>query len=333
MKNILITGAAGFIGFHLAKSFSAKDAKVTVIDNLSRGRADAEFNDYIAAENVRYIQCDLTTPDYHTQLDDYYDEVYHLAAVNGTKFFYEKPQEVLRVNILALLYLLEWASPEHCGKFLFSSSSEAYAGTISAFPNAAAEMVPTREDIPLCIDDVFNARYSYGGSKLAGELLTINYLRSKGVPFSILRYHNVYGPRMGFEHVIPEFSKRIYDKQNPFEIYGGGDTRAFCYVTDAVAGTRLVMENSACDGHVVHVGNSLEETQILSLAEKMLKLAGFNAPLNVRPSKAGSVLRRCPDTGKLTKLTGYSPKVPLNEGLKLTLDWYMDYFGRNDAQK
>jgi len=331
MKNILITGAAGFIGFHLANSFYDKPVKVTVIDNLSRGKADEEFKKFINGKNIRYLQVDMTTTDYFTQLDNYYDEIYHLAAVNGTKYFYEKPQEVLRVNILSLIYLLEWISSDRCGKFLFTSSSEAYAGTIRAFPEGEKRYVPTKEDIPLCIDNVFNERYSYGGSKLAGELLTINYARSKKIPFSIVRYHNIYGPRMGFEHVIPEFSQRIYKKQNPFDIFGGDDTRAFCYITDAVAGTKMVMESKQCNGQVIHIGNNLEEIKIEELAKKMISICNLDTVLNIQPSKIGSVSRRCPDIQRINELTGYIPKVPLDEGLKHTISWYLDYFDKSSS--
>ena len=326
MKNILITGAAGFIGFHLAKSLSEEPVKITLIDNYSRGKADEEYCALTAGKNVRYLQADMQMPDYHAQLDDSYDEIYHLAAINGTKHFYERPDEVLRTNILSLLYLLEWINTERCGKFLFTSSSEAYAGTIRAFPEHEKTFLPTKEDIPLCIDDVFNERYSYGGSKLAGELLTINYMRRRKVPFSIVRYHNIYGPRMGFEHVIPEFCQRIHNKQNPFDVFGGDDTRAFCYITDAVSATRMVMENTRCDGHIVNIGNSLEEIKIAELAKKIIRLGKLDTELDNKPSKAGSVSRRCPDIQKLVELTEYAPQVTLDEGLKQTMDWYLSYY-------
>ena len=329
MKNILVTGAAGFIGFHLAQYLSETSAKITVIDNLSRGKADASFSELINKNNVRYIHADLTNIDYYNKLDTYYDEIYHLAAVNGTKYFYEKPQEVLRVNILALIFLLEWINNNNCGKFLFTSSSEAYAGTIRKFPEAEKYYLPTKEDIPLSIDDVFNERYSYGGSKLIGELLTINYLRSKKISFSIVRYHNVYGPRMGFEHVIPEFCRRIFDKKDPFDIFGGNDTRAFCYISDAIKATKMVMESNECNGNVFHVGNSNEEILIIDLAKKLINISGINTNLNIQSSKQGSVLRRCPDIGKLFKFTGFSPKVSLDEGLKLIYNWYINYFKEN----
>ncbi|HRU41869.1 MAG TPA: NAD(P)-dependent oxidoreductase [Candidatus Diapherotrites archaeon] len=325
MKKILVTGGAGFIGYHLACYLSSFPYEVTIIDNLSRGMMDEEFKALISKGNIIYINADLTVKDYYGTLADRYDYIYHLAAINGTKYFYEMPQEVLRVNILSLMNLLEWIDKDKCGKFLFTSSSEAYAGTIQSFSDCRS-FIPTKEDIPLVIDDVFNPRYSYGGSKLIGELLTINYCRTKAVPFSIVRYHNIYGPRMGFEHVMPEFCRRIYDKETPFDIFGGDETRAFCYVQDGVRATKLVMEASECDGGIFHIGNSLEEIRIEDMAKKLLVIAGCQVPLRINPAPQGCVSRRCPDTSKLNKYTGYMPEINLEKGLRLTYDWYMEAF-------
>ncbi len=322
-KNILVTGGAGFVAFYLAKFLADNTTdKVTVIDNLSRGRHDAEFSEFLTKPNVRFIEADMTNTIFYSQLDNHYDEIYHLAAINGTKYFYEKPQEVLRVNILSLMNLLEWSTPENTGKLVFTSSSEAYAGTVKCF-GEYKNFMPSKEDIPLTIDDVFNARFSYGGSKLIGELLTVNYLRTKKVPFSIIRYHNIYAGRMGFEHVLPEFCKRIANKENPFKIFGGTETRAFCYVDDAVEATVAVMRSEKCNTEVIHVGNSKEEITIKELAEKLFTVADYKCDFDIQPAPEGSVNRRCPDTTKLKELTGFEAKINLKEGLKKTLDWYL----------
>ncbi len=322
-KNILVTGGAGFIAFYLAK-FLAKNSedKITVIDNLSRGRHDAEFSTFLNQPNVKFIEADLTKTDYYAQLENHYDAIYHLAALNGTKYFYEKPQEVLRVNILSLMNLLEWCTPANTGKLLFSSSSEAYAGTVKSF-GQYENFMPSKENIPLTIDDVMNPRFSYGGSKLIGELLTVNYLRTKKIPFSIIRYHNIYAGRMGFEHVLPEFCKRIFDKQNPFKIFGGSETRAFCYVDDAIEATAAVMNSQKCDGEIVHIGKSDEEISIKDIAEKLCRIANFDCEFEIEAAPSGSVNRRCPDTTKLKLLTGFEAKINLETGLKKTLDWYL----------
>ena len=320
MKKVLVTGGAGFIGFHLSKYLADEKYEVTIIDNFSRQGEDTEFRKLINLTNVKFIKADMTSKDFYTKLDGRYDFIYHLAAINGTKFFYEKPYEVLRVNILTLMNLLEWVNKNNCGKFMFSSSSEAYAGTVRSCPDG--RLIPTKETIPLCVDDVFNARFSYGGSKIAGELLVINYFRKYNIPYGIVRYSNIYGPRMGFEHVTSEFCKRIYNKENPFNIFGAEETRAFCYISDAVLGTILVMENNKCNGEIINIGNSLEEIKIIEMLKILFKITNYDAEINVNSSPKGCVQRRCPDISKLQKLTGYKSVVSLKEGLKKTVDWY-----------
>ena len=322
MRRIIVTGGSGFIGYHLADYLSRQsDTQVTIIDNHSRGAADDMFAELVARENVIALNEDMTQKDFYAKLSGRYDEIYHLAAINGTKNFYERPYEVLRVNLLSLINILEWCNAENCGAFLFSSSSEAYAGTINRFQDAA-QFIPSSEDIPLTVDDVTNPRWSYGGSKIAGELLTINYCRTRNVPFRIIRYHNVYGVRMGFDHVLPEFFKRIHDRINPFPIFGGQETRAFCAVEDAVAATEAVMLSDKCDGEIIHIGNSTQEIKMLDLLALVFDVANFHPAVEIRPAPAGSVARRCPDTTKLFFFTGFKAKITLEEALPKMYHWY-----------
>jgi nucleoside-diphosphate-sugar epimerase len=327
MKKALVTGGAGFIGFHLAKYLRQLNYHVTVIDDFSRGEKDIEIENFLAQENVKCISADMTEKSFFAELDNYYDEIYHLAAVNGTKNFYNYPERVLKVNILAIMNILEWVNSENCGKFLFTSSSEAYAGTITEYGDRY-DYIPTKETIPLTINDVFNPRFSYGGSKLIGEILTINFLNAKKTPFSIVRYHNIYGARMGFDHVIPEFCKRIYDKIDPFTIYGGDETRAFCYVLDGAMASVAVMLGDETNSQIVHIGNSSEEIKIADMASLLLKIQKHNVKLDIKPAPIGSVKRRLPNTDKLKSLTGFSAKIPLEEGLRLTSKWYMDKYAQ-----
>jgi UDP-glucose 4-epimerase/UDP-glucuronate decarboxylase len=127
---------------------------------------------------------------------------------------------------------------------------------------------------------------------------------------------------MGYEHVIPEFNVRILKRQNPFKLYGSTDTRAFCYVDDAVMATKMVMQTSTTNGGIIHVGNPFEEIQILDLAKKMLDLFNFHPPIEILPAPQGSVSRRCPDISKLNRLTLFKPQIALNTGLVKTFEWY-----------
>jgi len=200
--------------------------------------------------------------------------------------------------------------------------AETYALTVSKF-NAE---VPTSEEVPLCVEDVFNPRWSYGGSKITGELLFINYAKHYGFDYSIIRYHNIYGPRMGYEHVIPEFCTRLLNEEAPFKIFGGENTRAFCYIKDAVDATIKVMKSKETNSKVIHIGNSKEEISIRELAEKLMSVADKKTEIKILEEAKGSVKRRCPNTNKLSELTGFEAKVMLEEGLKETWNWYKKDF-------
>ena len=131
---------------------------------------------------------------------------------------------------------------------------------------------------------------------------------------------------MGFEHVMPEFCKRIFLNENPFKIYGGEETRAFCFIDDAIDATILSMVNESCDGQVLHIGNDEEEIKIIDLAKKLLKLNDSEAEIFVNSAPEGSVGRRCPDISKIKSLTGYSPKINIDNGLKILSEWYTEKY-------
>ncbi|MAF80278.1 epimerase [bacterium] len=321
---ILITGGVGFIGLHLTKHLlQNEDNEITLADNFFRGEKDKELEEILKNDRVTLIELDLTNKDEYEKLGNGYDYIYHLAAVNGTKYFYEMPEEVLRINILSLIYILEWMRSENKeGKLLFTSSNEAYAGAIEAFGKLP---IPTPENVPLVISDVYNPRWSYAGTKLIGEQFVIHYAEKYKLKAVIVRPHNFFGQRAGFSHVIPEFALRIADKKDPFEIFGTEETRTFCYIEDAVEAMKLLMESKNTDTHpieTVHIGGE-EEITMEGLAEKMFESAGWR-PNKIEKKEApkGSVKRRKADITKIKKLVGWTPKTALKEGLKKTYDWY-----------
>ena len=170
----LITGGAGFIGYHLARWLrqATPDTELVLADNLQRGRMDADFKALLEEPNVEFLNLDLTDPSAYEQLPSGFEQVYHLAAVNGTDLFYKIPDQVLRTNLLSLIYMLDWFKEKNKdGKFCFTSSNEAYAGGLIAF-NALP--IPTPENVPLVIADTYNPRWSYAASKLAGGPFVIN---------------------------------------------------------------------------------------------------------------------------------------------------------------
>jgi nucleoside-diphosphate-sugar epimerase len=324
VKDVLITGGAGFIGFHLADYLSNQGQNITILDNLSRGEDDKDFRKLLKKDNIRFVYGDITDQKTFDGLGKDFDYVYHLAAINGTENFYNIPHEVLRVGIVGTINVLDWFVKQKKGKLLFSSSSEVYAGALKLMGDKFP--IPTPEEIPLVIDVPSNLRWSYGSGKMLGEVAMHSYAFSyKMDNFVITRYHNIYGPRMGFEHVIPQFIERIVKKEDPFKIFGGKETRAFCYMDDGLRATQLVMESPRTNGKTIHIGRSDDEIKIKGLAKKLFKIAGVNPELEIFPAPKGSVKRRCPDTTKLQKF-GFAPKVSLEDGLRQTYDWYKDKF-------
>ena len=294
MQKILITGGAGFVGYHLSRHLLANEQnQLVLVDNLQRGKMDENFQDLLNNPRVNFIKADLTDPKFYQTLDTNFDHVYHLAAINGTKNFYDIPQEVLRIDTLSLIYILEWL--RHLSKkpkLCFTSSNEAYASALSAFGQLP---IPTPENVPLVVDNPYNPRWSYGGTKLIGELFVIHYAKAYNFPAVIVRPHNFYGPRAGYDHVIPEFCQRIEDKISPFTVYGTDETRTFCYITDAVKAMQMLMDSSDTNKQpieTVHIGDT-EEITMLDLAKKMFAVTGWSPQsIEQKQSPSGSVKRR-----------------------------------------
>lgn len=322
MKKILITGGAGFIGYHLSKRLAEAGHRVVIVDNFFRSRNDPNLKGLLQKKNVTLIEIDLTEPKSWDAVGEGYDEVYHLVGINGTKFFYEIPHEVLRIGVSTTMNALEWfrtTNKKPNAKILYTSSNEAYA---SGF-DLGTVPIPTPEGVPLVIADTYNPRWSYGGQKLIGELFFIHYAKAYNLRMSIVRPHNFYGPRAGYEHVIPEIVGRVSQKVDPFPVYGADDTRSFCYIEDAAEAIQCVMESKKTDGGTYHIGTS-EETLIADLVKKLFTLMKYSPKkLDVKNSPAGSVKRRLADVSKIKRDTGWEAKTPLEEGLQKTIEWYL----------
>ena len=317
MPRTLILGGAGFIGYHLAARLCREGHALTLVDDFSRGRSDRELETLCACPTVTMIQADLTRADALAALPRQWDFVYMLAAVVGVRNVETDPARVVRTNTLALLHLLDWLVPAS-GVLFFASTSETYAAGVSA----GMVPVPTPEEVPLSVEDIRAPRFAYAASKILGEAAVIHTARARGLRAVTGRFHNVYGPRMGADHVIPELSLRALRREDPFRVYGADQRRAFCHVSDALEAMVRLTANEAAWGQVVHIGNDSEETPIEDLARLVLGEARFEAALDRLPAPAGSVARRCPDIGRLRSLTGFAPTVSLEAGVRDTFAWY-----------
>lgn len=314
-RRYLVTGGTGFIGAAVVRKLLEHGHTVRVLDNNSRG-AERRLDDVL--DDLELEVADIRDADAVSTAAKGMDGVVHLAYVNGTRFFYEQPELVLDVGVRGMLNVIDACRTQNVTDLVVASSSEVYQ---------TPPHVPTTEDVPLVIPDVFNPRYSYGGGKILAELMAVNYGRTGFDRVAIFRPHNVYGPDMGWEHVIPEFALRAAtqvadtpDGPVPFRLQGdGSQTRAFMFVDDCAEAVALIVEKGEHEA-IYHVGNP-EELTIAEVAEAVVAQFGREAKLVADGVPAGETLRRCPDISKLRAL-GFDPQVPFADGLPPTVEWY-----------
>jgi nucleoside-diphosphate-sugar epimerase len=310
----LITGGTGFLGSALVHELVAKGARVRVLDDNSRGRSER-----LAGVDVEMVDGDIRNPNAVWCACRGVDVVVHLAAVNGTKFFYEKPAVVLDVCIRGTMNVLDACRQHGIGQFILASTSEVYQ---------TPSITPTPEDVPLVVPDVLNPRYSYGGSKIAAELMTVH----SGLPRAVIfRPHNVYGPDMGDEHVVPQLIDKLLrlsaeqpDGVLQLPILGDGrQVRAFIHIDDFTRALTLVIERGE-PRTVYHIGNPAP----VSIAQLAVLIArAMGRQIELRPSEApkGETPLRCPDITRIEDL-GFEPKVSLYDGICSTLEWHRQRF-------
>src|SRR6201982_3430111 len=314
-RRILGTGGSGVPGSARGKALVRQGEAVRLFDDNSRGalRRLREVE-----RDIEFVSGDIRDAAAVDAAMRGIDEVHHLAFVNGTPTFYSAPDLVLDVGVKGIVNVIDGCRHHGVGRLLLASSSEVYQ---------SPPRVPTDESAPLVVPDPHNPRLSYGAGKIISEMMVINHGRKHFERVLIFRPHNVYGPDMGFDHVIPQFAvrlKRAMEAQATgtiaFPIQGSGaETCSFCHVDDLVQGVVLMREKGEHLG-VYHLG-SAGEVSIADLARRMAKIAGRDIALRPSPVRAGSTLRRCPDISKLAAL-GYRARVPLDEGLPPTLKWY-----------
>lgn len=316
MKKTLVTGGLGFLGASLVRALVERGDAVRVLDNSSRGSSEHLGS---VAKDVEVIHGDVRDPAIVRKAVKGTSRVVHLAFINGTEYFYRYPAYVLDVGVKGMVNVLDSCIQEGVHDLVLASSSEVYQ---------TPPAIPTSETVPLSIPDPQNPRYSYGGGKIISELMALNYGRNYFERVVIVRPHNVYGPAMGYEHVIPQFtlrllelSKKSSERPLPLPIQGdGSQTRSFIYIDDFTEGFLLTIDKGEHLG-IYHIG-TMEETRITSLATLVAEQLGLTITIMAGPTAQGATLRRCPDTSKLQAL-GFHPRFPLAQGLKPTVEWYV----------
>lgn len=301
---IVITGGAGFIGSHLVKMWLKEGHEVIVVDNLITGRLENIANTGGKLTVMRYDCCNFL------YIDGPVDYVAHFASPASPAHYMRYPIETLLVNSIGTWRTLGLARAKGA-KYILASTSEVYGDPLVS---------PQDESYWGNVNPI-GVRSVYDESKRFAEALTMAYHRHYGLDTRIARIFNTYGPGMRIDdgRVIPNFIWQAL-KGEPLTIYGDGtQTRSFCYIDDLVEGIKRLME---ADAHQpINLGNP-NEVRIIDLANLIINLTGSKSKIEFKPLPEDDPKQRCPDISRAKQLLGWEPKVTLEEGLKITIEYF-----------
>jgi nucleoside-diphosphate-sugar epimerase len=295
---ILVTGASGLLGTEICRQLKEQEGmEVWAVDNHSRSTTVPDCD--------KFLELDLTNGVNFEQLPKDFDYIYHYAAINGTKNFYERPNQVMWTNMCTDFNMFEFAMlcEKTLKKFVYASSSE----VVSDDPQT-----PVKENTDITIKNIHNARWSYRLPKVCSE----NFLTNSKIPYVMFRYFNVYGDNSKAGHFLADQIAKI--KSGVFECVGPEETRSFCHVEDAVRAT--IHASRAVTNELLNIGNDIEIT-IMEAAQTIAKCMGHTDPVWITtPGKAGSTPNRRPDIGKLKSiLKDYRPRT-FEQGVQEIID-------------
>ncbi len=314
MKNILITGGAGFIGSHLVDRLLREgDWRVTVVDDFNDSydpsikRANAAAHE--ANPNFKLIEADIRNYDALSQVfeETNFDCIVHLAARAGVRPSLTEPRLYVETNINGTVNLLELARAHGTKQFVFGSSSSVYGEN---------KKVPFSED-----DPIFNPISPYAATKAAGELICHTYSHLYDMRIVCLRFFTVYGARQRPDLAIHKFAKLI-SANKPIPVFGDGATRRdYTFVDDIISGVRAAIDYDQSRYEVINLGESrtVELRELIALLEKELSQ---RAEIDRQPTQPGDVPQTFADIAKARRLLNYNPQTQIEEGIKKFVEWF-----------
>ena len=339
---VLLTGGAGFLGYYLVQTLLEWNRRaapreriaLTVVDNYVRG-VPGWLGD-LSDEKLRLVQHDVTQPLPEDCAE--FDYVIHAASIASPTFYRRHPIATMDANVNGLRLLLERSRQLHdAGRpvrgFLFFSSSEIYGD-----PEAAA--IPTPETYPGRVSSI-GPRACYDESKRYGETLCVNFAQQYGVPVTIARPFNNYGPglKISDRRVIPDLARDVFAGRDLTLHSDGTPSRTFCYVADAVNGYLKILVHGR-PGEPYNIGQESPEVTMKELADLVTnigrELCGYSGTVVLQESTDSRYLtdnpqRRCPDISKARGELGFAPAVSLTDGLRRSFMWYAENSTGQDA--
>ena len=312
----LITGGAGFIGSHLADALLARGDSVILLDNLSTGRLE-NIEHLRQRDDVEFVLGSILNADLVDDVMSRVDVCFHLAAAVGVQLIVDRPLESLATNIRGSEIVFEKAH-KHETKVLVTSTSEIYGKNTSD---------KLGEEDDRILGSPLKSRWSYSEAKAIEEILAYTYWRQKGLPTVIVRLFNTVGPRQTGHYgmVIPRFVSQAI-KGEPITVYGtGAQTRCFCFVGDAVDGILALVDHPEASGRAYNVGG-VEEISMEDLARRVIGAASSTSKIRYVPYDEAyeegfeDMQRRVPDTTRARELVGFTPKVGLDDILRMVVE-------------
>lgn len=311
-KKVLVTGADGFIGSHLVERLVARgaDVRALVLYNSFGHRGWLDTIDARTQAQIEIVAGDIRDPFRTRTLLRDAEIVFHLASLIAIPYSYHAPESYIATNVSGTLNLLQAALDERVGRFVHVSTSEVYG---------SAQSVPMNEQHPL------SAQSPYAASKIAADQLALSFQKSYGLPITLARPFNTYGPRQSARAIIPTIITQVLGGKASIHLGVTSPRRDFTYVTDTADGLMATAECDRAIGETLNLGSGTE-ISIGDLATKILAIMGKSLNITTdsrrtRPPES-EVNRLLCDNAKAAKLLGWKPTVSLDDGLRKTIDWF-----------
>lgn len=316
----LITGGAGFIGSALARRMLNAGYSVTIIDNFTRN-ALKHFPEIERSSRLVLIKGDVCDETIYKNLPSDFTHIFHLAAIAGVSRYFAIPADVMRVNTVGTLKLLEFARSQHSLELLIDfSTSEVYGSNCYG----------ASEESDIRMERLTEKRWTYACSKIASERLVMTFYWQYGLPITIVRPFNIFGPGQVGEGAISNFISCALSEK-PLLITGNGEQlRSFCYIDDMLDALDVIIKCANTNppsvlGECFNVGNELGIISMRTLAEIVIDLVGSTSAIEFISHLGADVMIRSPDIKKIS-LLGYKPRVTLREGIKISAEWYSSHY-------
>lgn len=311
-KKVLVTGADGFIGSHLVEMLVASGAKVKALSYYNSFNYWGWLEALDCLDDIEVISGDIRDPHFCKEITKQMDVIFHLAALIAIPYSYVAPDSYVDTNVKGTLNICQAAKENGCERVIHTSTSEVY-GT--------AQYVPIDEKHPL------QPQSPYSASKIGADHMALSFYLAFGLPVTIARPFNTYGPRQSARAVIPTIVGQIAAGKKQIKLGDVSPTRDFNYVLDTCKGFIALAQSDKAIGEVVNIGSGVE-TSVADTLDWIKKIMNSDVKFiadeqRLRP-KNSEVFRLCCDNTKINRLTGFKPAYSIEQGLRQTIDWFVN---------